>query len=152
MLIRRQGAWQVLPECCAGPPIGVLGDLRYFQNEIPLNGSDWLLLFSDAVLDIQRNDGSRLGFEGLVDLLNAIDGDASVGEFYQATVDALVAANRSVRFQDDLTLILLKQQPPATRLFERALSPLRRLLMRWMKRKETTCATALPELPPPANV
>lgn len=152
MLIRRNGVWQQLPECCAGPPIGILHNLTYFQNEVRLNGSDWLFLFSDAILDIKRIDGTRLGFDGLIELLNRIDADASVGEFYQGVIDRLVHANNSARFQDDLTLILLKQQPPAKRLPARALGDLRRLIMRWMKRKESSCAATLPELPPPANV
>ena len=90
--------------------------------------------------------------DGLLALLNAVDADASVGDFYQATINALVEVNDSIHFQDDLTLLLLKQQPPESRLHARALSRMRKMMMRWMKRKETTCATALPELPPPVNV
>ncbi len=151
ILIRRDGRWRVLPECCAGPPIGILGELSYFQNEVPLNGEDWLLMFSDAILDIKLADGRRLGFDGLIDLLNAVPAD-SLGGFYQATVNALVQANGSEHFDDDLTLILLKQQKAEASLPARLLSFGRKLTMRWMKRKENPCPAALPELPRIANV
>lgn len=151
MLIRRNGGWQHLPECCAGPPIGILGDISYFQNEIPLNGEDWLFLFSDAVFEIKRTDGTRLGFEGLVDLLNTIEAEA-IGPFYQELVDVLVGVNGGDIFEDDLTLILLKQQQIEESLSARALSSGRKLMMRWMKRKEPRCTTALPELPTAARV
>jgi len=151
ILIRRDGHWQVLPECCAGPPIGILGDLSYFQNEVPLKGHDWLLMFSDALLEIKLTDGRRLGFDGLIDLLDRIP-EGSLGDFYQAIVDALIQANGSEHFDDDLTLILLKQQQPAVSRLSRLRSRMHKLMMRWMKRKEDPCTATLPELLRTASV
>ena len=151
MLIRRNGAWQLLPECHSGPPVGILGDIRYFQNEVPLNGADWLFLFSDAVFEIKRKDGGRLGFDGLVELLNSIETE-HIADFYQELVDTLVATNGSDVFEDDLTLILLKQQQATATLSSRALFQGRKLMMRWMKRKNPRCTTALPEIPDAARM
>ena len=146
LLIRRNGRWQMLPECSAGPPIGILGDIHYFENEIILDGEDWLFLFSDALLDIKRSDGTRPGFEGLIELLNHIE-QTEIGPFYQALVETLVTLNGSRRFADDLTLFLLRQQPTARGLPTRTANALRRLMMRWMKRKEPRCSTPLPAFP-----
>ncbi|MFQ5644597.1 MAG: PP2C family protein-serine/threonine phosphatase [Thiogranum sp.] len=146
MLIRRDGLWQTLPECCSGPPIGILGDMRYFENEVILNGEDWLFLFSDALLDIKRADGTRPGFESLIALLNGIQ-HTGIDKFYQALIDTLVSLNGSNRFTDDLTLFLLKQQPDAQSLPARTASGIRKLVMRWMKRKEPRCSAPLPAFP-----
>jgi serine phosphatase RsbU (regulator of sigma subunit) len=151
MLVRRHGRWQALPECCAGVPIGVVGDSRYFQNEIILQGDDWLFLFSDAVLEIKRADGSRLGFGGLLKLLAGIEAD-DVGDFYQALADALVKTNAGECFDDDLTLILVKQQPARERLPGRLAASARRLLMRWRKRHTVRCRSAPSDLSASASV
>ena len=139
MLMRASDAhWYPLPECFAGPPAGVLGDTRYFQNEIQLTGDETLLLFSDALLDIKQNNGERLGFRGLVRLLDRLP-VTTLNAFYQALVDALVKANGSARFDDDLTLIVLKHGQPANKLMQRLSDSSHRLLMRWMKRHDTSC-------------
>ncbi len=151
MLIRRNNRWQQLPECCAGPPIGILGDLSYYENEVRLNGSDWLLLFSDALLDIKLDSGGRLGFSDLINLLNTIEAD-TIAQFYQSALATLVSLNGGPKFSDDLTLILLKQKPAEKQFAARTLARLHRAFMRWMKRKDTPCTTSLPEIPRPANV
>lgn len=151
MLIRRNGHWQQLPECCAGPPIGILGELSYFQNEVQLEGKDWLLLFSDALLEIKLDTGDRLGFKGLVDLLNRIEAD-NIAQLYQSVLSTLVTLNGSPQFEDDLTLILLKQRSTEKQFGARTLAHLHRLMMRWMKRKDAHCTTVLPELPHATNV
>ncbi len=142
ILIRRDGVWQTLPECCSGPPIGILKDIRYFENEILLNGKDWLFLFSDAVFEIKRDNGVRLGFDGLIELLNSIE-QTTIDSFYQALIDVLVTLNGNKQFADDLTLFLLKQQPASKKLLVRTADGVRKLLMRWMKRKESRCSTPL---------
>ena len=151
MLIRRNGQWQQLPECCAGPPVGIVGDLSYYQNEVQLDGNDWLFLFSDALLEIKLDTGGRLGFKGLVEILNRIEAD-NIAQFYQSALEALVGVNGGAVFDDDLTLILLKQQVADQQFSARAVARLHKLIMSWMKRKDTSCTTALPELPRAANV
>ena len=151
MLIQRNGVWQTLPECCSGPPIGILGDTRYFENEVLLNSKDWLFLFSDAAFEIKRNNGTRLGFDGLIALLNSIE-QTTIDGFYQALVDALVTLNGSKQFADDLTLFLLKQQPAAKNLLARSANGMRKLVMRWMKRKHPRCSTPLPSFPQTAGL
>ena len=151
ILIQRDGVWRTLPECCSGPPIGILGDVRYFENEIQLNGEDWLFLFSDAVFEVKREDGSRLGFDGLIELLNSIE-QTTIDSFYQALTDALVDINGSNQFADDLTLFLLRQQPTSKKLLSRTTNGARKLVMRWMKRKAPRCNTPLPAFPQTANL
>lgn len=149
MLMRAtDGHWYHLPECCAGPPVGVVGDAGYYQNEIRLQGDEWILLFSDAVLEIQRPDGSRLGFDGLIGLLQPIH-ETAIGEFYQALVRALVEVNGGDHFDDDLTLILLRHAPRADKALDRLLQGGQRLMMRWMKRNEKRCRTRPESAHPP---
>ncbi|NIA01452.1 MAG: SpoIIE family protein phosphatase, partial [Planctomycetia bacterium] len=151
MLIQRDGVWQTLPECCSGPPIGILGNIRYFENEVLLNSKDWLFLFSDAVFEIKRNNGTRLGFDGLIALLNSIE-QTTIDGFYQALIDALVTLNGSKQFADDLTLFLLKQQPASKKVLARSANGMRKLVMRWMKRKQPRCSTPLPSFPQTAGL
>jgi len=151
ILIQRDGVWQTLPECCSGPPIGVLEDIRYFENEILLNGEDWLFLFSDAVFEIQCENGTRLGFDGLIELLNCIE-QTTIDSFYQALIDALVTLNGSEQFADDLTLFLLKQQPASKKLLSRTADGIRKMVMRLMKRKQPRCSTPLSSFPKIANL
>jgi len=151
ILIQRNGVWQALPESCSGPPIGILGDIRYFENEIQLNGEDWLFLFSDAVFEIKRENGTRLGFDGLIELLNGIE-QTAIDRFYQALIDALVAMNGKQTFADDLTLFLLKQKPASKKLLTHPVDGMHKLLMRWMKRKKPRSSSQLPSCPQPANL
>ena len=144
MLIRRDGVWEPLPECLSAPPAGVIGEARYMQNEIPLQGDDWLFLYSDAVFDIRGSNGRRLNFGGLIDLLNALPAARDVDTFYRELVTQLVQGNGGRDFTDDLTLILLRQTGAQRPVADRALSGARRLLMRWMKRHDTHCITTLP--------
>jgi len=151
MLIQRDGIWRALPECCSSPPIGILGNIRYFENEILLNNTDWLFLFSDAVFEIKQDNGTRLGFDGLIALMNSIE-QTTIERFYQALIDALVSLNGSPQFADDLTLILLKQQPASNKLLTRTADVVRKLVMRWMKRNERHCSTPLALIPKSASL
>lgn len=145
MLIRRDGVWELLPECLAAPPAGVIGEAHYMQNEIQLQGDDWLFLYSDAVFEIRRHDGKRIGFEGLVELLNTLPHAEDIDTFYRELVAQLTQENGGPDFDDDLTLILLQQTDEHRPVTDRALSGARRLMMRWMKRHDTHCTTTLPE-------
>ncbi|HED19388.1 MAG TPA: serine/threonine-protein phosphatase [Gammaproteobacteria bacterium] len=128
ILIQRDGVWRTLPECGSSPPIGILGDIRYFEK-----------------------DGTRLGFDGLIALLNSIE-QTTINGFYQALIDALVALNGSEQFADDLTLFLLKQQPGSKKLLSRTANGIRKLVIRMIKCKEPRCSTPLPSLPQIANL
>lgn len=136
------GRWYQLPECNAGPPAGVLGDTRYFQNEIQLSGNEWLMIFSDALLEIQQADGHRVGFSGLIKLLENIEA-TDIDAFYQALVDGLLQLNGGEVFEDDLTLILLKHKPHSKQLLHRLYDGGHTLMMRWMKRHEKHCHVPL---------
>ncbi|TCK16930.1 stage II sporulation protein E [Thiogranum longum] len=144
MLIRRNGIWEPLPECLSAPPAGVTAEVRYMQNEISLQGDDWLFLYSDAVFEIRRPDGRRIGFEGLVDLLNSLPEAHDIDTFYRELIARLTQENRGTDFDDDLTLILLRQTDEHLPVTDRALSGARHLMMRWLKRHDTRCTTILP--------
>lgn len=108
MLIRGRGTWAELSERGASSlPVGILPGTQYFQNSMSLGEEDWILMFSDLLLEIVTPDGNRLGFPGLISLLDSIQ-EQEVGAFYQALADRLVEINGSDQFSDDLTIILLK--------------------------------------------
>lgn len=143
MLIRRNGIWEALPECLAAPPAGIIGEARYMQNEIRLQGDDWLFLYSDAVFEIRRPNGERIGFDGLIDLLNQLPSAEDIDTFYRELVAQLTLENGGPNFDDDLTLILLQQTAEQLPVTGRALSGARRMVMRWMKRHDTHCTATL---------
>lgn len=139
-LIRRNDRWQVLPECHSAPPVGVLVDSRYYQNEIRLTGSDWLFMFSDGVYEIRQTGSERLGFEGLVQLLDSIHA-TEIDAFYRQLLHRLACINGSELFDDDLTFILLQQNDPPASWPRRLLGAGQNLMMRWIKRRERHCHT-----------
>jgi hypothetical protein len=87
----------------------------------------------------------------LISVLNRIDAD-NIAQFYQSGLSALVTANNGTVFDDDLTLFLVKQQVAEQQFTARAITYMKKLAMRWMKRNNRACTTTLPELPRAANV
>lgn len=108
MLVQSTGRWEALYQDGKGTiPVGIMGDAHYYQNTVRLKEDEWILLFTDAVLDLNTVDGGRLGIKGLINILNTVD-EKDVSRFYLTLIGTLVHAHGNEEFSDDLTLILLK--------------------------------------------
>ena len=87
------------------PPLGVLGEVEFEQETLPLVRGDALFLCSDGAADALLPDGSRLGRERVVELLvgllRELHTPAAALHALRREIDATGA-----RLTDDLTLAL----------------------------------------------
>ena len=109
MLVKNGNRWSELSSEKAGSiPVGITGETTYYQQEFTLNGSTWILMFSDALIELRDTQGNMIGIQGLITLVNSIS-DTDLPLFFHNLVTRLVKRNGSEQFNDDLTMVLLKQ-------------------------------------------
>jgi serine phosphatase RsbU (regulator of sigma subunit) len=100
-------------DAIANLPIGVMDGARFYEGEQKMARGDWLVLFSDGVVETRSGDGEQFGIQRLGDILSAVDAQPP-GRVLRSILDRLedFAAPRSLD-QDDLTLIVLRINPDA---------------------------------------
>ncbi|MBN1352893.1 serine/threonine-protein phosphatase [candidate division KSB1 bacterium] len=109
MLIRLNGIWQELPaQGVRSLPIGIKQEGLYYESQTILQPGDWVIMFSDGLLDVKNGNGELLEEKGLIQLLNQIEAD-EIGPFISLFVEKLKELNGNDSFQDDLTFIVLKR-------------------------------------------
>ncbi len=95
-------------------PLGVLEPTEYAQFGLRLEVGDLVLAYTDALLESRGTDGTMLGEEGLLRLVESID--ASKPErFISALVRALQDRCGDRPPDDDLTVLLLRHNGLASR-------------------------------------
>ena len=105
ILIAGDAAGSLRVEQCGlrGPPIGITATVTYHSAEVQVRPRSRLFLVSDGAFELERPDGSLLGFEALVALL-AEQVAAGTDE-----LDPVVALARSLRgagpLEDDLSIM-----------------------------------------------
>jgi len=50
---------------CAGPAIGIIPNAQFKTKESNLSPGDFLLFFTDGIIEVEANDSSQFGIEGL---------------------------------------------------------------------------------------
>ncbi len=96
----------------AGPPLGVMDAVSWPMNEISLERSWGVVLYTDGLVEnveVVAEDGTtaRLGSEGLVDLVRlAIADGHSIERIVQETL-ATLQTTRSGTFPDDVAIVAL---------------------------------------------
>ncbi len=103
-LIRSGGIRQL--DRAAGMHIGYFAEPEYERKMIKLEQGDSLLLFSDAVIDIEKTPETRLGYAGLKSMIHDTlnGGEGAFGDF----LNRLYRENGKFPLIDDTTLILLE--------------------------------------------
>jgi len=91
-----------------GPPLAAALNACYEQGEITLRAGEYLLLFSDGLVEARSPQGEAFGARRLQEMLAGQDGDA------QAVVDFVLDALRQFTGkhwlqQDDLTVLVLER-------------------------------------------
>lgn len=112
---------QQAPRGLRNLPLGVIEGTTYEQRVVALAPGDFVLLYSDAMIDARDPDGRTLGEQGLLDLVRGLEWRRDrPGSIIPALVEAIEAHRDGVEAQDDLTLILLRQNgtPPRLRVGE----------------------------------
>ena len=92
----------------SGMVLGVLPEGVYEQADIDVRPGDRLVLFTDGIVEAQRNDGEQFGDERLVETIVEHRRDSAQG-LLDAILDA-VSAFTGGAFQDDATLVAVAIQ------------------------------------------
>lgn len=101
MLRAAHGTWLELSE--SAPPLGILADLPYTNQQLHLNGGR-LFVFSDGVTEGRTTSGAMLGVEGLRVLLDA---HARASPAAQIAQVAAAIGSAAPSLHDDLTLLVV---------------------------------------------
>ena len=110
MLLRRSGAVERLD--CGGMPLGVLEAAVYAAGTVTLEAGEWLVAFTDGVVEAENPAQQQYGEERLLAVLRW-----GVSLAPQVLLEALLAD--VVRFEanapqhDDITCVMVKVQPVA---------------------------------------
>jgi phosphoserine phosphatase RsbU/P len=100
-LVYRRGAFAEYAS--GGPPLGIMAGIAFEQHEITLNGGA-LYAFSDGATDVRSADGTRLGNEGVRDLIKR---HATMAP--EARLRALLSDLKHLKLVDDTTLLLIEK-------------------------------------------
>jgi serine phosphatase RsbU (regulator of sigma subunit) len=100
-----------LPDDVVGPALGVLPGVVWGRRAVPL-GDDWrLVLFSDGLVEglSGRDDGERLGIDGLLELIEA----STVADTGELLDELITTAERlhGEALPDDVAALVLELRP-----------------------------------------
>ena len=86
-----------------GPPLGILPEAEYSERRLPL-GTRALYLFSDGATDVHKNEESRLGSQGLRDLIERYTVLSP-----EPRLRALLGDLKRLTLVDDTTILLVQE-------------------------------------------
>ena len=113
-LVSTGGQVRLLTEHVGGPPLGIGLPPRWELHEVDLGESWTLLLYSDGIYEgkvVSR--GTRLGIEGLLELLAADSPDAIWDSVPHRLLDEVEALNDGP-LEDDVALLAVRRDPQGT--------------------------------------
>ncbi len=111
-------------------PLGVNDSVAYRSGKLDVVPGDMLLMYSDAFIETERSDGSMLGVDGLVELLNELEQEAkfpirSPAVIAECLQERLKQLSPTALQGDDATLVIGQFTATAPRLRDDAMAPLR---------------------------
>jgi phosphoserine phosphatase RsbU/P len=91
-----------------GPPLGMEADSSYAERQIQLMPGDFLVLYTDGVLDASRRDGEEFGMERLQAAVMAAREQSASGlvAAIEAAVEGYILGAPPI---DDITLLVIKR-------------------------------------------
>jgi serine phosphatase RsbU (regulator of sigma subunit) len=97
-----------------GMPLGLMPDMVYEEHETTLAPGEGLLLHSDGLVEAHNPRGEMFGAERLQGLLAEMQRACPAAEVLERLLSALTSfAGSQNGPEDDVTLVLLRRQPPA---------------------------------------
>jgi hypothetical protein len=105
MVCRKSGVLERLE--AGGLPIGIMADAPYQSGSVTLAPGDWIVIFTDGVIEAVNTQGEEFGEQRLLSVINA-SATQSPGELLQSIlrhIDVFVGATPQ---HDDMTLLLVK--------------------------------------------
>jgi len=91
-----------------GAVLGQFGEWKYGQSEVGMSSGDYLLLFTDGLVEACKADGEEFGAERIAQCALAEFGAGASA--LRDMLFAAVAAYCDNQFQDDTTLLVMKRQ------------------------------------------
>jgi sigma-B regulation protein RsbU (phosphoserine phosphatase) len=85
--------------------LGIEEDLPFQQQSCSFRKGDRLIVYTDGLVEVEREDRSFLGDEGLLEICSDLPADEE--EAADFIVERAVAFNQSTPFSDDVTLVVL---------------------------------------------
>jgi len=107
LIRRRTGEFEKLTD--GGIALGMFDSSTYAAQHGRLEPGDLLVLYSDGITEAESPSGAPFDEEGLVALIRAHAGNASLPEIGQAIIKAVERHAQDVRFADDLTVLLARR-------------------------------------------
>lgn len=97
-----------------GMPLGLMPGMRYEAKETTLDGGDYVLMYSDGLVEAHDPHGEMFGFPRLQTMLGMHDDGATLNDFL---LDQLAGfTGPSWEQEDDVTLVVLQRHKPAAKL------------------------------------
>lgn len=90
-------------------PLGVFDETNYQTTFVKLEEDDLVLCYTDGLIEMQKEDTSLLGIDGLLNVLNGFS-LPETGRI-DAIIDRVTSVTTSPLDADDLTVILMKAIP-----------------------------------------
>lgn len=112
IVVRKDGRTELVDTIDLGFPIGLEENIIKFIDEIhvPLDSGDGVVLYSDGITEAENMEGVQYGLDRLCDAATRY-WQGSAAAIQQAVIDDVKAHIGSKTVYDDLTLVVLKQQP-----------------------------------------
>lgn len=112
IVVREDGRTELVDTIDLGFPIGLEEDIIKFIDEVrvPLNAGDGVVLYSDGITEAENAEGVHYGLDRLCDATTRY-WQGSAAAIQQAVINDLKAHIGPQTVYDDLTLVVLKQQP-----------------------------------------
>jgi phosphoserine phosphatase RsbU/P len=110
---RHGGDWEFVvcaPHAGSGPaniPLGVVEPARYDPIGLTLRRGDWLIVYTDSLLEARNARGEPLGEAGLLDMVRGVAA-AQPSEMTTAIRAALATWRAGAPPEDDVTLLVLR--------------------------------------------
>lgn len=85
--------------------LGIDENLPFQEQSCPFRSGDRLIVYTDGLVEVEREDRSYLGDEGLLEICSDMPADEEAAADY--IVHRAIAYNQSTPFSDDVTLVVL---------------------------------------------
>jgi phosphoserine phosphatase RsbU/P len=94
---------------CSGPAIGIIPNAQFKTTEARLEAGDFLLFFTDGIIEVEARDGSQFGIEGLQQSVRA-HLDQPTESLLDAVVSDVYTFGDSTVLTDDACLVAAELQ------------------------------------------
>jgi phosphoserine phosphatase RsbU/P len=94
----------------AGPAIGIFPNARFKTTEAKLAAGDFLLFFTDGIIELENKDGNDLGIEGLRESVRS-NLDQPAESLLDAIVSDVYKFGDSTVLTDDACLVVAELSP-----------------------------------------